>query len=227
MKILPKRILRYAVAASLAIHIIVAHFVRPPSVSAASEPPPEHSVIIHIKPPVKKVVPTPTPRPQPQHHFARSSPAHPPRLTYHTNLKGASSEHRIAIATAAPGSGINPNGPDFPASPEPTEAPGTPVPTVQPTPQCTAPDVPAHALNAITPETPELARQEGLSGVTEVRVDLAADGSVESVSVFRSSGSTLLDAAAVRAAKASSYAANQRDCKSISGSYIFRAEFDN
>jgi len=225
MKDMPKRMLRYAVAGSLAIHIIVAHFVRPPSVSAATEPPPERTTIMHIPPPIKKVIPTPQP-PKPQVQIARRPAVHTPQLSHHAAAKNQTNGKYIAVATFKPG-GPGPVGPETPGIPQPPVEPATPVPTVAPTPSCSEPDVAAHVITPITPDTPELARQEGLSGVTEVRVDLGADGQVESVSIYRTSGSTLLDAAALRAAKASRYAPSQHACQSLSGSYIFRAVFDN
>jgi len=224
MNIMPKRMLRYAIAGSLTVHIIVAHFVQPPSVSAATEPPPARLVVMRIKPPVKK--PLPTPQPKPQTHVAVHSVMHAPELQYHTTTKGAQSQPRVAVAPPGPPGGNGP-GPDYPITQPGTPAPAeTPEPVI-PTPSCTEPDVAAHVVNAITPDTPELARQEGLNGVTEVRVDLRPDGTVDSVSVYRSSGSTLLDGAALRAAKASTYAAASHDCRNLSGSYIFKAEFDN
>lgn len=227
MNVMPKRILRYAIAGSLAIHVIAAHFVRPPAVSAASEPPPTKIVVIHIVPPKPKVTPTPPP-PKPEvHHTVTHTPPRAPHLTFHTNTNGKPADRRIAQTTPGPGdnSGLQP---DYPVTEPGTPGPPvTPLPVTPATPACTAPDAAAHVLSAITPDTPELARQEGLTGVTEVRVDLAADGNVEAVSVYRSSGSTLLDAAALRAAKASRYAAASHACENQSGSYIFKAEFDN
>ncbi|MBV9270102.1 MAG: TonB family protein [Candidatus Eremiobacteraeota bacterium] len=223
---MPKRVLRFAIAGSLAIHVVAAHFVRPPAVSAATEPPPAKMTIVKIVPPIRKVVPTPTPRPQPQHRIAVRPRVRTPQLSHTSNSKGINAAHRVAIATPGPG---RPDvvGPDVPPGPQPSAPIGTPEPTPPPTPSCTSPDVAARVMNAITPDTPEAAREEGISGVTEVRVDLGADGEVESVSIYRSSGSTLLDAAALRAAKASRYAAGQHDCHGDAGSYIFRADFDN
>lgn len=55
------------------------------------------------------------------------------------------------------------------------------------------------------PVYPERARRLGVSGVVVVRVALAADGTVRSVELTASSGSRLLDEAALAAARASTF----------------------
>ena len=78
---------------------------------------------------------------------------------------------------------------------------------------------------AIEPEYPELARQQALTGTTQVKVTLAESGAVTDAQVYASSGSPALDAAAVAAARRSTYAPEIDDCRPRAGSYLFRAEF--
>ena len=56
------------------------------------------------------------------------------------------------------------------------------------------------------PAYPERARRAGVEGVVGVRIALAADGSVRQVELTQSSGSRLLDEAALTAARASTFA---------------------
>ena len=62
--------------------------------------------------------------------------------------------------------------------------------------------------------------------MTKVRVDLDAGGNVVAVTVYESSGSMELDRAALNAARASSYAPEERNCQDISGSYLFTVNFE-
>jgi TonB family protein len=58
-----------------------------------------------------------------------------------------------------------------------------------------------------------------------VKVDLDATGSVTGVSVYQSSGSSLLDGAALGAARQTNYRPQLQDCEPVAGSYIFSANF--
>ncbi len=55
------------------------------------------------------------------------------------------------------------------------------------------------------PAYPERARRAGVAGVVVIRIALAADGTVREVELTASSGSRLLDAAALEAARASTF----------------------
>ena len=61
------------------------------------------------------------------------------------------------------------------------------------------------------PAYPERARRAGAEGVVGVRLALAADGSVRAVELTRSSGSRLLDEAALAAARASTFTPASRN----------------
>lgn len=65
--------------------------------------------------------------------------------------------------------------------------------------------VPPSFLSRQEPTYPERARRAGAEGVVGVRIALAADGSVRQVELTRSSGSRLLDEAALAAARASTF----------------------
>ncbi|HVS45209.1 MAG TPA: TonB family protein [Verrucomicrobiae bacterium] len=83
----------------------------------------------------------------------------------------------------------------------------------------------ARAVNPVVPEEPAVAQEEGLSGTTLVKVDLDPAGAVTGVSIYRSSGSSALDAAAEAAARQTNYKPELRDCEPVAGAYIFAANF--
>ncbi len=71
--------------------------------------------------------------------------------------------------------------------------------------------VPPSFLSRQEPVYPERARRAGVEGVVGVRIVLAADGSVRQVELTQSSGSRLLDEAALTAARASTFAPASRN----------------
>ena len=71
--------------------------------------------------------------------------------------------------------------------------------------------VPPSFLSRQEPAYPERARRAGVEGVVGVRIALAADGSVRQVELTQSSGSRLLDEAALTAARASTFAPASRN----------------
>jgi TonB family protein len=90
---------------------------------------------------------------------------------------------------------------------------------------CAADDRPARVARAVTPETPAVAEMLRLSGTTIVRVDLSNTGDVVGAAVARSSGSSMLDRAALAAARAQAYAPQIKDCRPVAGSYAIAVEF--
>ncbi len=218
------QVFRIAVAGSLAVHAIIAAVVHSHPIEAASEPPHTPATITRISLPK----PTPTPvRPKPrvtQSHSRTSPIAHRPRVNLvHVTTTARGSTNVYVVPSQAPGIPEPPS--DATLGPEATQAPATPSPspTATPKPACSAPDVPARAIDAITPPAPPDA--QGAQGQVKVRVDLDAQGNVTGTAPYSSSGNPLLDMAAVRAARGSRYAPEQRDCKNVPGSYLFTVDF--
>jgi protein TonB len=103
----------------------------------------------------------------------------------------------------------------------------TPAPVaLTPKPSCAHPESAAHTIDAAQPDTPESARERGATGTATVRVDLAETGAVRGVAIAQSAGDPSLDAAALDAARRSTYAPEIEDCSARPGSYLFRVEFD-
>jgi protein TonB len=205
----------YAVAASMALHALllatrappmrpvaqmppepplVAHLVEPappppappPPLEKPSEPPKPQSK----PPPKRKSVPKAKPRPKPP-PIARQSPT------------------RIAPPPPAPPPPLpEPAAKEAPAEPEPAAPPASPSPAPAAPAVAAAPRPdPAIALAQFRNQLVELAKRykryppraadNGWTGEVVVRVDIAANGTIESVRVKRSSGFEVLDAQAL------------------------------
>ena len=84
----------------------------------------------------------------------------------------------------------------------------------------------------VLPEATELAGPRGPSGVAALRdktalvqIDLTDDGIVANASVYRSSGDSRFDLAAMWGAAASKYSGGRFHCRPAGGSYLYRADY--
>ncbi|MDQ2663376.1 MAG: TonB family protein [Candidatus Eremiobacteraeota bacterium] len=84
----------------------------------------------------------------------------------------------------------------------------------------------ARIVHAIAPDYPQSAERAHANGTVRVQVALNAAGRVSSARISRSSGNAALDRSALLAARDSTYVAARKGCRSISGTYAFRATFD-
>jgi protein TonB len=85
----------------------------------------------------------------------------------------------------------------------------------------------ATVTNQVDPDYPDMARQQGIEGTTQVKVSLDATGAITGATVYKSAGNIQLDNAAIAAAKASKYAPEIVNCVKTAGSYLFRADFSS
>jgi TonB family protein len=90
---------------------------------------------------------------------------------------------------------------------------------------CIADNAAAHIVEAVPAEYPPLAIISGVRGKTIIRVDLTDTGRVERSSVLTTSGSVVLDRAALQAANATRYAPETLSCTPIAGSYAVEVDF--
>lgn len=86
--------------------------------------------------------------------------------------------------------------------------------------------VPPSFLRRQEPVYPERARRAGAEGVVGVRIALAADGSVRQVELTQSSGSRLLDEAALAAARASTFAPASRNRAAVEAEAVASYRFE-
>ena len=86
--------------------------------------------------------------------------------------------------------------------------------------------VPPSFLFRQEPAYPERARRSGAEGVVGVRIALAPDGSVRQVELTQSSGSRLLDEAALAAARASTFAPASRNRTPVESEAVASYRFE-
>lgn len=175
--------------------------------------------------------PPPTPSPRPQQTAAPAKHAFTPRHAFRANVVHTTSRSNAGPAeapfTSGPGDVAGDGGRiGTPATAQPASATTPPTLAATPKPTCAQPHLDATTTNPVVPDTPETAREQGATGTVQVKVSLSATGSVLSATVYKSSGSPLLDEAALQAAQQSAYAPEIDDCIKVSGAYIFRADFE-
>jgi TonB family protein len=99
----------------------------------------------------------------------------------------------------------------------------TPRPT--PTPAiCARPNVAASIIKAVQPDIPAIGAQQGIYGTVQVVVSLNADSQVTGTRI-QSSPSTVLNRAALAAARQTTFQTEIRDCRPIAADYIFSVAF--
>ena len=86
--------------------------------------------------------------------------------------------------------------------------------------------VPPSFLFRHEPAYPERARRAGVEGVVGVRIALAPDGSVRQVELTQSSGSRLLDEAALAAARASTFSPASRNRSPVEAEAVASYRFE-
>ncbi len=240
--------LGYAFLISLLIHLVTVPFFHLKSRQADKSEVEKVSVTKKIKvivptpPPPTPTPPPPTPPPkQTPPPVKQTNPPpqvklriKPPKTT--SKSISASSETKYIVPKVGSENGV-PKGnvasaPPAPPGPVATAAarvatppPTPPPPTPTPKPVCAVPNADATTTQAVEPDYPDIARQQGAVGTTQVKVSLDATGHVLDASIAKSAGSAALDQAAVKAARASSFAPEVVNCVKTAGSYIFRADF--
>lgn len=198
------RFLVWALAASLALHAVFAIVVRGTAPVVARDRITRVTIITRLRP-----VPVVAPQPP------RSATTNPSRIAQHAPSLPSHANSRTG-PPQPPNRVVGAVGPDVAGSPGPV---GTPKPS------CASPNVAAGTVEAIRPEIPEAAREVGATGTTEVKVSLLASGAIAAVTIYSSSGNAQLDLAAERAARASTFSPELRNCQPVAGDYLFRVDF--
>ncbi len=238
-----RNFLGWAFAISLVLHLLGGPLI--PWKQAHSEEQQVEKVSdtkkIKVKPPTppppSPTPPPPTPPPKstpPPVHSTQPPPqpklrVEPPKTN--SNSAGTNSKESRYNVTSGSQNGV-PAGVASAAPAAPAAAPAkvpvsTPPPAPPPTPKvsCANPNAAASMSNKVTPETPEIAKEQGVSGTAQVKVSLGASGGVLGVSIYKSAGSPALDQAALGAARQSSYIPAKENCTNVSGDYLYTVEF--
>jgi TonB family protein len=122
-----------------------------------------------------------------------------------------------------------------PVAAAPVASPAAPVASVTAEPKGVSVAPPAPVAEIFVPPAfrarqepayPERARRAGVVGVVGVRIALAADGTVRQVEVTASSGSRLLDEAALEAARASTFAPATRNQAPVESEAVANYRFE-
>jgi TonB family protein len=92
---------------------------------------------------------------------------------------------------------------------------------------CTVRDAPAALSRVIPVEAPPIAQLAHLSGTARVKIDLASNGVASNPRIVESTGSDLLDRAALKSVLEQTFTPEVRDCVSVPGSYAVEVEFPN
>ena len=75
-------------------------------------------------------------------------------------------------------------------------------------------------------DEPGIAREMGIAGATQIRIDLAPNGRLRASDVFVSSGNRWLDGAALATARTLHYRPEIRNCAALAGTYALTVRFD-
>ena len=109
---------------------------------------------------------------------------------------------------------------------QPETSPQSTPPTASSTrASCSDPTMPATLVSGPAPITPDIAKQQGITGYVRVDVSLDANGHVRSTPTVRESTSTLLNSAAIEAAMQSTFKAASFECKSVPSNFLYLANF--
>jgi TonB family protein len=229
--------LLYGFLISIALHLILGPFFKAPHTQTEEETPQKVTVAkIPTPPPTPPPTPTPKPTPPPTPPPKETPPPkqtpspQQPKIKIHTIKQTNTHTTNTELAnqyTKGNTEGIpQGQGTAAPASAPPaTPAPPPPPPTPKPL-MCARPNVEATTVHAIEPDMPAMAQQQGITGDVTVVISLDENSHILSATVD-SSPSKLLNAAALSAARQSTFQTEIRDCKPVAASYKFVVEFNS
>jgi periplasmic protein TonB len=181
-------------------------------------------VVIPTPPPTPPPTPTPPPPKQTPPPQKSTPPPQPKPLKLNIPKTTSNTSANAPAAYVPPKTGSENGAPQAQGTAEAVAA--TAAPTAEPTkPSCSQPHVDPTTKNAVQPDYPEIAREQGASGTAEVKVTLDATGNVLSASIQQGTGSKVLDDSAIAAAKASTFSPEIDNCQPTGGTYLFRADF--
>ena len=90
---------------------------------------------------------------------------------------------------------------------------------------CAVPNTDVQTVHAAEPSYSDIAREQGAVGTPKVKVSPDASGNILDATIAKSAGNAALDASALAAARASTFAPAIVDCAPRAGSFYFSADF--
>jgi protein TonB len=226
-----RRFLFYGFALSIVLHMLFGPFIqwqRPPEAGEKIEKVSVTRKLTKVATPKPTPTPHNTPTPQAQTPPPNQTPPpHTVRLKVNVPKTSAQSQGGRTETQYNVKEGSQEGVPQGEKTGAPVAA-ATAAPTPAPTkPQCANPNVDALAVDKVTPEMPEIARQMGATGTAQIKVSLDENGKVMDVAVYRSTNNKALDKAALDAARQSRYRAELRNCLPTAGNYLYTVTFEN
>jgi TonB family protein len=225
--------LLYGFLISIALHLILGPFFKAPHTQTEEETPQKVTVAkIPTPPPTPPPTPTPKPTPPPTPPPHETPPPKKPPTPEQPKIKintiKTTNTHSASTEVANTHTVGNVNGiPQGQGTAAPVAAPvSTPVPPPPtPTPQmCARPNVPPGTDRAIEPDMPAMAQQQGITGDVTIDISLDENNHIVAASV-ESSPSKILNAAALSAARQSTFHTEIKDCKPVAATYRFVVTF--
>jgi TonB family protein len=235
-----RNFLLYGIAISLALHLLAGPFLQIKNPQQEEE---KVSVIkrdvVPTPPPTPPPTPKPTPTPVPTPPPKITPPPHTPEPekpkikinTLKTNAHNGQSSEAANTHTEGSVNGV-PQGTTTAAAAAPvpasTNPPAPPPPPPTPTkPACAVPNAQPKTIEVAEPETPQIAQQQGITGEVTVQIELDEKSHLVGNPVVTKSPSSVLNQAAINAAKHSRYQTEIKDCVPQAAKYLFVVEFQS
>ncbi len=226
--------LLYGFLISIALHLILGPFFKAPHTQTEEETPQKVTVAkIPTPPPTPPPTPTPKPTPPPTPPPKETPPPKKPPTPQQPKIKINTIHQHNTNTTVAEQTNQYTKGntagiPQGEGTAAPASAPpATPAPPPPPTPtplMCARPNVPPGTDRAIEPDMPAMAQQQGITGDVTIDISLDENNHIVAASV-ESSPSKILNAAALSAARQSTFHTEIRNCKPIAATYRFVVTF--
>lgn len=90
---------------------------------------------------------------------------------------------------------------------------------------CASPFVAAAIAGTPFMEDSSLTDEQGVHGLSSVKITLAATGALTAESIYGTSGNPVLDWAALRSAQFTKFTPEVSDCKRVGGEYLYDVDF--
>ncbi len=200
---LTRRLILFALALSLLVHLVIALLLRPPTPTTQGQ---AEVVSLERRHAMIAMTKIPTPPPRPRHTPAPNPVASAPPSA----RKGPGAHGQISGA----------------GKEVPTPAPELPSPKAATNAACPQPD--ASPAVVATPGPPQIApdvRASATNGTALVKVALDPAGQVSDASVTQSTGNSSLDVVALGMARDARYAPAYVACKAVASTYTFSVKF--
>ena len=91
---------------------------------------------------------------------------------------------------------------------------------------CAVHDLPGTTLRAVMPDTPAMARQQGIAGTVQVLVSLDADSRVVDATI-QHSPAPILNASSLASAMKATFRTAIHDCKPVPSKYLYSIEYSD